>query len=406
MGDYGDILMGFQGEPSPEEAEMDMDEFVKQLGQTNSGDKIFLQKELENLENGIHGKKRHDGKYYLWGGPTDSDWTSATNAVKQQKWEQAIEELKRTVPQKVDGKFKNKKDQKLNDKIKYALNILHNERCRSKYLRDRGYRRNPHPLFDYKIGDKGVYKHVTKCVECDPKKYKFHSRNRKAGDNKDGCILNTLGKKGKRLTKAIPKIFKKRISADKVINPNTMKAIKKSKAREEGLTFINHKGEEQPVHTIASGNVGRMQSAKAWIRRIASNTRKAKPKITVAAPQLPALKLSNSASYRDNLEKLYRMKAAQKRENDRMNCKIRKYKIQNNKYIVKNQDELNKLADKACQLSDKYLETISKIQILKNKSYQDDVIPGIGAGFKRTRKRRRRKTRRKRRRKRKGTKRR
>ena len=56
---------------------------------------------------------------------------------------------------------------------KYALNILHNERCRSKYLRDRGYRRNPHPLFDYKIGDKGVYKHVTKCVECDPKNINF-----------------------------------------------------------------------------------------------------------------------------------------------------------------------------------------------------------------------------------------
>ena len=46
MADYADILMGFQGEPSPEEAEMDMDAFVKELGQTNSGDNLFLQKEF------------------------------------------------------------------------------------------------------------------------------------------------------------------------------------------------------------------------------------------------------------------------------------------------------------------------------------------------------------------------
>ena len=84
MGDYGDILMGLQRDPSPEEAEMDMDEFVKQLGETNSGDKLYL-KRLENLEKGIrNGRIRKDDKYYLWGGPTDNDWNSSTNATRQQ----------------------------------------------------------------------------------------------------------------------------------------------------------------------------------------------------------------------------------------------------------------------------------------------------------------------------------
>lgn len=354
-----ELLMSLQAPNSQPKQEMeeveDMgedlnpDEIREQIrGNSNSERQLeYLKEELANLEQGLwNGEKRYDGQKFLWGGPVNENWNETNNDAEEEKWKRKYELIKAMAPLKVEGRKFTKEEIKKLGEVKYALNLLHNQRCRSQYLRNQGYRRNPYPLFEYKNG--GPTKTQAKCMPCDPKQFQFHTKNKKAGPNKDGCIPNTLGKKRKLLEK-VPKKFFDKVSPGKVRNPKTGRVMSIKEAKKQ--TFIDNKGIEKPVSKAT-----RKDAIDFWLNKRMNPTRKKKP--TATHPIMP-----NQELHRVNLDQLYKLIEERK----------------------------------ASRLSDGFLNALGKLR----------GNQALAAGFKRkTRRRRKKKKETRRRRKKKGTRRR